>query len=579
MGKPASSIGTFLRELRRRKVFRVAAVYAVAGWLIIQIAQAVFPALHLPSWTVTFIVVLLIIGFPITLILAWAFELTPEDVKRTEAAKEELPEVERKTGLRLEYALIVLLVIAVAYLFYEIKVKPPEAEIAQLSAIRSIAVLPLDNLSGDPEQDYFSDGMTEALITELSQIGALRVISRTSVMQYKKAPKPLPQIAQELNVDAIVEGSVLRAGDRVRITAQLIKAMPEEHMWAQVFDRDLVDVLALHSEVARAIAGAIKVTLTPEQEARLAGARVVNPETYEAYLKGMYYVNRYEIEKGLAYLNQAIEKNPADPLAYAGLALGYATIGHSVAPTPDAWPRARAAALRALRLDETLAEGHAALAFIKCYYERDWEGAEQAFLRADELNPNLAMNHYHYAWYLAVFGRLDEAIVEHKRAQELDPLTPLHTSWLGGLYWIGGDYEKAIEEVQKALELDPDNWGALHVLGHVLAETGMYEEAIAAHQKAGDLASLGRTYALAGRLDEARKILAELEEKEATPWGAFGLAVLYTALGEKDEAFRWLAYEPHHAWVPGVRVMPCFEPLWDDPRLKDLLQRMNLPER
>lgn len=225
-----------------------------------------------------------------------------------------------------------------------------------------------------------------------------------------------------------------------------------------------------------------------------------------------------------------------------------------------------------------LAEGHAALADVKSYYERDWEGAEQSFLRADELNPNLAMNHYHYAWYLALFGRMDEAIVEHKRAQELDPLTPLHTTWLGGLYWIDGHYKKAIEEIQKVLELDPDNRTALFVLANVYADAGMFEEAVATQEKStGPLWSLGRVYAVVGRKDEARKIIVQLE-KEPNPMRAFGLATIYAALGEKDKAFQWLAYEQQHAWVAWFRVLPWFHPLRDDPRFKDLLQRMNLPE-
>jgi len=449
--------------------------------------------------------------------------------------------------------------------------------------ITRLAVLPFANLMNDPDQEYFVDGMHDALLTELSKLGALTVISRQSVIRYKGSDKPLREIARELQAHALIEGSVMRAGDDVRINVQLIEAAADRHLWADIFDRKLEDVLALHSDVVRAIAAEVKVTLTPQEETRLAGARQINPETYEAYLKGMFYLNKFEIEKGLTYFNQAIEKDPADPLAYAGLALGYVTVGHSHAATPDAWPRAREAALTALRLDETLAEGHAALADVKLYYEWDWEGAEQSFLRADELNPNLAMNHYHYAWYRALFGRLDEAIEEHKRAQELDPLTPLHTAWLGELYYWRGQYEEAIDEARKSLELDPDFPIGWLVLGRVYVAKGMYEEAIAAHQKLVEVAprrrwNLGCTYALAGRRDEALKILAELEKEEATPFGAWGLASLYTALGEKDEAFRWLAYEEPHAFVPWVRVLPLFEPLWDDPRFKDLLRRMNLPE-
>jgi len=295
--------------------------------------------------------------------------------------------------------------------------------------IESLAVLPLENLTGDPEQEYFADGMTGALITELSKIGALRVISRQSVMRYKDVKKPLPEIARELNVNAVVEGSVLRVAERVRITAQLIGAVPERHLWADNYDRDV----------------------TPDQEARLAARRPVNPETYEAYLKGMFHLNKMTpegTEKGLAYLHQAIENDPADPLAYAGLAGGYSIIGHGPAPSPEALPRAKAAALKALELDDTLAEAHAVLAEVKLYYDWDWAGAEQALQRALELNPNLAEAHAHYAWYLARLGRLDEGLAEMKRAQELDPLAPIYSAFLGQQYWGAGLYEEAIDEAR-----------------------------------------------------------------------------------------------------------------------------------
>ena len=451
--------------------------------------------------------------------------------------------------------------------------------------IVSLAVLPLENLSGDPEQEYFADGMTDALIADLGKIGALQVRSRTSIMQYKGVKKPLPEIARELNVDAVVEGSVLRVGEQVRITAQLIHAPTDTHLWAESYERDMGDVLALQREVARAIAGEIKVAVTPSEETRLASARRVNPETYEAYLKGMFHLNKFTpegYEKGLAYLHQAIEHDPADPLAYAGLALGYSIIGHGPAPSPEALPRAKAAALKALELDDTLAEAHAVLAEVKLYYDWDWAGAEQAFQRALELNPNLAEAHGHYAWYLVLLGRKGEALAEMKRAQELDPLAPIYSAWLGQQYRSAGQYEEAIGEARKSLELNPDFPVGLSALGDVYAAKGMYEEAIAAHQKAGAVApdlgwALGRTYALAGQKDKARKIAADLEEEAKNHWG---LAEIYTALGEKDEAFRWLeaGYEYRHNWIPWMGWNPNYEPLRDDPRFGDLLRRMKLPE-
>jgi TolB-like protein/Tfp pilus assembly protein PilF len=455
-----------------------------------------------------------------------------------------------------------------------------------LPRIASLAVLPFDNLTGDPQEEYFVAGMHDALIGQLAQIGALRVISRRSVMQYRDNEASVPEIARELDVDGVVEASVVRAGDSVRFQVQLIAARPEERsLWSEAYDRDVSNVYALHSEVARAIAREAGVPLTMDEETRLAGTRPVNRETYEAYLKGMFYLSKStpeEFERGLAYLHEAVEKDPGDPRAYAGLALGYATLGHGPAPPLDAWSRARAAALRAVQLDPTLAEAHAALADVKLYYEWDWAGAEEAFRRANELNPNLAMNHYHYAWYLALFGRLDEAIEQHTLARELDPFRPLHSVWLGHLYNFIGQYDEAASEALAALEHFPDHAVGLLVLGIAYANKGMYEDAIALHEKVVTINpawkwALGRTYADAGREEDAQRILAELEEEEVTPWNALGLAIVNSALGEYDEAYRWLAYEPPHAWLPWTTIDPLLTVPRDDPRFSDLLRRLNLP--
>jgi len=454
--------------------------------------------------------------------------------------------------------------------------------------IKSLAVLPLKNLTGDPEQEYFADGMTEALIANLGKIGALQVRSRTSIMQYKDVKKPLPEIARELNVDVVVEGSVMRVAERVRITAQLIHAPTDTHLWVGSYERDLRDILTLLSEVALTIARQIEITVTPDQEARLAARRPVNPETYEAYLKGMFHLNKMTpegTEKGLDYLHQAIEKDPADPLAYGGLALGYAVSAHGPGAPLDASAQATAAALKALELDDTVAEAHSALAINKLYEDWDWAGAEQAFQCALKLNSSLAPTRGHYSFYLLLFGRTNEASAEMRRVQELDPLAPIYYAWQGWQYWWTGQYDEAIDEARKSLELDSDFPIGLYVLGSVYAEKGMYEEAIKAHQRAGvvDRAwkyALGRTYAMAGRQDEARQVLAELEV-DSTPWDTWFIAQIYAVLGEKDEAFRWLeaAFDPpRHHYLPWMRFPPAFKSLHDDPRFGDLLRRMNFPE-
>ena len=455
------------------------------------------------------------------------------------------------------------------------------------ATIDSIAVLPLENLTGDTEQEYFVDWITDELTGKLARVGTLRVISFRSMRRYKGSEKSLQEIARELNVDAVVTGTVQQAGENVSIRVQLIDVFPEErNLWEETYDRVLTDVLMMHSEIARTIAQEVRAKLTPQAETILASARQVNPEAQEAYLKGKYHMNQGTPEgyqKAVDYLHEAVEKDPSDPLAYAGLAAAYIQIAHSALATEDSLPRAKAAAQRALRLDDTQAETLNAFGFIAGYYDWEWETAEKAFQRAIEINPNLAHAHYWYAWQLVLFDRMDEAIAEHKRAQELDPLTPLHTAWLGGLYWMDERYEEALEEVNKALEMSPNSWHGLLVLGQIYVSMGRHEDAIAVFQKAGERYPnlkylLGWAYAVAGRREEALEILAELEKWETTPIRAYFLAHLYTGLGKKDEAFRWLNYEHPHCWVPWLRVHPPFKPLRDDLRFKELLQKMNLPQ-
>jgi eukaryotic-like serine/threonine-protein kinase len=454
--------------------------------------------------------------------------------------------------------------------------------------IHSLAVLPFRNLTGDPSQDYFVDEIADELITHLGRIGKLRVISFTSTVPYKGVKKTLPEIARELNADALVEGSVQQAGDNVSFRVRLIKALPEEQpLWENTYSRSITDTLMMYADVARAISQKINIKLTPQEEAHFVSAGQVDPETYKAYLRGCYSLNyatsEDDINKGLNFFRQAIAKDPANPWAYAGLGYAYASLGHGMeSPPPDAWQQARAAAERVLKLNENMAEGYAIMATVKSYYERDWKGAEQNFKRAMELNPSLAWNHYHYAWYLVLMGRLDESIKEHTLAAELDPMTPWHTAWLGVLYFYKGQYEKGLELARKCLKQNEKFAMAWVAIGWAYQWRGMYKEAIEAHEKAAAIDPswkyvLGQSYALSGRRDEALKIVAELE-KAPSGFNAWSLATLYSALGDRDKAFQWLAYEPAHGWVPWFRIDPQFYPLRSDPRFKELLQKYNLPD-
>ncbi len=453
--------------------------------------------------------------------------------------------------------------------------------------IGSLAVLPFENLSQNPEQEYFVAGMHDALIGELARIAGLRVISRTSAMRYKDSQKSVPEIASELKVDGVVEASVSRAGDSVRFQVQLIQVRPEErNRWAQAYHRDLRGVLAMQKDVAGAIAQEIQVNLTPEVASRLRINRPVNPETYEAYLRGMFHVSKFTpegVEKGLAYLNEAIDKDPADPLPYAALALAYTRIGHGSGARRDAFARAKAAASRALALDETMSEAHEALAEIQLYYDWDFASAERSFQRVLELNPNLPDAHSNLGWTYDLLGPKEKALAHMRRAQEVDPLAPIHAAWLGWAYWEEGQLQQAMDEVRKAVDLNPGfPWGN-YVLGRIYEARQQYPEAIEAQRKATsanpELAwGLAHTLALAGQTKEARKITDDLK-KHPTPLQMWGLGQVYTALGDKDEALRWLeaAFQARWNWMPWILKERAFAPLREDPRFKDLVRRINPP--
>jgi len=491
----------------------------------------------------------------------------------------------RRTPSRWKFAAILLvpILMAMALAFWTLKDHEPVVSVGKIS---SIAVLPLENLSGDPEQEYFVDGMTDALITDLSKIGALRVISRSSVMRYKGANKPPAEVARELKVDALLEASVVREAGRVRVYAQLVDAATEHNLWAESFEREFSSILAVQAEVAREVARTLQVLLSPGEQARLGSARTVNPATFEAYLKGMFYLNKSTSEdtlKGIAYLHEAVDKDPADALAYGGLALGYVEIAHGAEARDDSLMRAKAAAETALKLDDSLAEVQAAMGFVKGYYEWKWEEAFRHLDLALKANPSLAIGYYHRAWFHVLFGRWTEAIEDHKRARELDPFNPLHTAWLGELYRCVGRLDEAEEEALKSIQMAPRFPPGYFVLGLVYQDRGMYDKAIGAMQKAAEASpawrwALGSAYIKAGRAEEARKLLDELNKLKLDPFRAFGKAQMYAYLGENDEAFRWLSYEPHHAWVVFVRVLDWFGPLREDPRLPDLMAHMNLPD-
>ena len=460
------------------------------------------------------------------------------------------------------------------------------------SRAQSLAVLPLANLSGDPAQDYFADGMTEAMITELAQISALRVISRTSVMQYKDGKKSLPEIARELHVDSVVEGSVLRSGGKVRITAQLIQAVPERHLWAKSYDGDLRDVMAIQSQVARSVAGEIRIKLTPQEESRLQKARSVNPDAHDAYLRGLYYRRKgglENVEKARQFFAQALDSDPLYAPPYAALADYYSVLPFYTNATPDeVFPKAKAAVARALELDDSLAEAHASLAYIHTYYDWHWAAAEQEFQRSLQLNPNDAAVRHRYSRYLSTVGRIDDALREIKRAQQLDPLSQIAKANVGMIYYFARRYDSAMKPLNDVLKEDPKfdtgYWG----LGLIYEQKGTQAEAVAQMEKAAALspdpitmASLAHAYGASGQKEKAQKILAQLEgqaKKESI--SGYNFAVIYVGLGEKEKALAALerAFQERSTLLPYSKMDPRFDPIRSDVRFIDIQRRIGLAE-
>jgi TolB-like protein/Flp pilus assembly protein TadD len=457
--------------------------------------------------------------------------------------------------------------------------------------IRSIAVLPLENLSGDSGQEYFADGITEALTTELGKVSALRVISRQSMMRYKGNKRPLPEIARELGVEALVEGSVIRSGHRVAVTANLVEASSENQIWSDRFDRDLDDILSVQSDFAQAIAREVSAKLTPAERAQFGSRHLVNADAYEIYLKGRYFWQKggeQERRRALLYFEQAIEIDPNNALAYAGIAQVYGPLGYRGYISPvESDSKMVWAATKALELDDAIAEAHAALGLARSVHEWDWPTGEREFRRAINLNPGYATAHSWYAQILMMTGRTEESLAESNQAGKLDPLSPsMYALWAEQLTWAG-QYDQAIEKCNKALELDPNSATAHLRLGIAYEAKKDYEKAIAELEKARDLSkrsayflrSLGHAYAKAGRSGQAQQVLLELKEDSTKGYvSPFSFALVYAGRGDKQQAFDWLekAYQQRDPSLSTMGRDPRLDPLRSDPRFRDLLRRVRL---
>jgi TolB-like protein/DNA-binding winged helix-turn-helix (wHTH) protein/Flp pilus assembly protein TadD len=481
------------------------------------------------------------------------------------------------------FGVVPVLAISLSTMFYPWRHSSP--------IIHSIVVLPLQNLSSDASQEYFADGMTDELITSLAQINRLRVISSASAIAYKGARKPLREIARELNVDAVVKGSVLLSGNRVRITARLIEIPSERDVWAQSYEGDLHDTLKLQSEIARAIAEQFRIILNRQERVPLTKPTAENPDAYEAYLKGRYFWNRRTgdgLKRAIEYFNRAIALDPSYAEAYSGLADAYALSGHweyGVLPPQDAFVRAKAAATKALALNGNLGEAHTSLAYILDLYGRDWEAAEMEYKLAFKLNPAYATLHLWYAWHLMIMGKTSESIAEFQKADSLDPLSLVINANLADALCISHFYDKSVEQSRKTLELSPNFAIGHYVLGEALEQKHLYDEAIAEFQKAIELSghsgafdsNLAYAYAVSGRKEEATKIVKDLEAQH-NPAVDADIALVYEGLGDQNQAMAWLNKAYDSQFNPSILLRPAFDPLRSDARFSDLLRRLGIPQ-
>jgi TolB-like protein/DNA-binding winged helix-turn-helix (wHTH) protein/Flp pilus assembly protein TadD len=467
---------------------------------------------------------------------------------------------------------------------------------ATTERIKSVVVLPLENLSADKDQEYFADGMTDELIARLATVGSLRVLSRTTAMAYKGTHKSLQQIGRELNVGAVVEGSVVRSGDQVRITAELVQVSTDRHLWAETYERPIGDSLALQNQVTTAIVNAIRIQLTPAELQQLATSRPVSTDSYEDYLKGRYYYSNNRSSEGLIkaieYFQRATQEDPRNALAYSGLANCYATIGSTLVgtmPSIEAASKARTAALKAMEIDGNLAEAQVALSTVRIKYDWDWAQAAKGFQRAIELNPSYSTAYQRYSLYLMAMGRTQESVSLINRARELDPLSVSVNFSLGWRLYMARQYDQAIEQLHNTIELEP-NFAVAHlILGQSYEQKGLHELAIPELQKAATisdntpltLSGLGHAYARMGRKNEAQAVLTQLLHPSNKSYvSPFYVAVVYEGLGREEEAMDWLdkAFESRSNGLIFLKVDPQLDGLRTNPRFRALQRKLNLPD-
>jgi TolB-like protein/Tfp pilus assembly protein PilF len=579
----------FFSELKRRNVYKVAIAYIVAGWALSQGIAQVFPVFDIPNWAIRLIVLLIILGLPIAVVLAWMFELTREGIRRTETA-DAMPTVAGQKKHTWIYVVVIGAAISIALFFlgrYTVENKTSAAP--NNISNQSIAVLPFENLSEEKGNAYFTEGIQEEILTRLSKLAGFKVISRTSTERFKSSPEDLPQIARQLSVMNILEGSVQRAADQVRVNVQLIKASTEAHLWAESYDRKMTDIFGVESEIAQAVADTLRAKLTGPDQRAIMTRPTENADAHDLYLRGRFFWNKRtaaDFRTALGYFEQAAKADPNYAVAYAGMADCYTLLPLYGGGVPaDIYPKAIAIAQKAIAIDPNLAEPHASLGLIHALFDFDFPTSVSEFEQAVQLNPNYATAHQ---WFgdstLPSLGQFDRANAELKRALDLDPLSVVINNDVGTTFWITGRYRDAIAQLRKTIEMDPRSYSAHWGLGQAFESIGDFASAIAEYEKSIQLDDdplplglLGAAKAKAGNRAAAFAILNRLEAIAKLRYVPdYSFALIHLALGEKDQAMRWLesSFAKHQPDLNWVRVDPDLRALHGDPRFEALAEKI-----
>ena len=570
----------FVRELRRRRVFRTVGLYVVGAWVVLQVAALAFQTFDIPDNALRFVWLAAIAGFPLALVFGWRYDITPDGITRTP--------VDDGTDLGLQQAdyvviaaLVLVAVIVTLGALNEIR-RGSEPWYTGKQLATAIAVMPLENLSGDVAQEYLVAGIHDALITTLSRITRLRVTSRFSARR-ASSEASLQAVAKVLGVDKILSGSVTREGDQVRVNVALVDVESEQQLWAESYMREFDGLISMQNEIASAVAREVKVQLSPEEQQRLATDGAADKEAYEAYLRGTFQLRKSTprgYRQAIDIFTKAVENHPTNALAYAGLAIGYSQLGHSPFPVKGAYPRAREAAARALEFDPDLAEAHLAVGMYKMYYEWDFVAAEESFLRALEISPSLVDAHYHYAWLLELLLRDDEALRFGEYTKKLNPLSPFYAAWLAEQYRDAEMFDEAIIEAESTLALNPEYPVALVALGQIYADLGQFEPALYAHEKVRNSPfwawAYASTLAATGDEDKLADVMAFLEQRDQN---AFTMSLIFGAMQDSDETLHWLqvARDDKIPWFPWLLAWyPQTQYLHDDPRTRVFAEELGI---